>query len=147
MSSLLVRPVEHADVATCAALRTATLGSLVIGRLPPYPGFVEEQIASIRRNLDDRPFVHHLKVIDPANNDEILAYAKWEIYQDGRSDQDALKQPMKEASKSADQHGRLREAARDYFCTNNWRLATRPHLREFMYLSRHDCKTPGPLRL
>ena len=132
MASLLVRPLQHADIATCAALRTATLGSLVIGRPPPFPGYKEDQMASIKNDLDNRPHVHHLKVVDTESDDEIIAYAKWEIYPHGRPDLEGLKQPMDEESKKVDQYGRLREAAHEYFCTRNGEMGKHPHIRELV---------------
>ena len=131
MSSLLVRPVQHSDIATCAALRTATLGSLVIGRPPPFSGYKEDQMASIKNGLDNKPHVHHFKVIDMESDDEIIAYATREIYPHGRPDLEALKQPMDEESKKVDQYGRLREAAYEYFCTRNGEMGKHPHIREF----------------
>ncbi|KAI1515608.1 Acetyltransferase domain containing protein [Pyrenophora tritici-repentis] len=128
MTSLLVRPVQHADVATCTALRTVTLGSLVIGRPPPFPDYKEDQMVSIKNDLDNKPHVHHLKVVDTESDDEIIAYAKWEIYPQGRPDLEGLKQPMDDESKKVDQYGRLREAAHEYFCTRNGEMGKHPHV-------------------
>ncbi|KAH8903016.1 hypothetical protein BR93DRAFT_940938 [Coniochaeta sp. PMI_546] len=125
---LVVRPVEHADVAQCVALRVASLGSLVIGRPPPYPGYVQESEASVRNDLDNRPFVHHLKVVDPENETEVMAYGKWEVYPDGRPDLEKLRKPMDQADKEVDHYGLLREAAHDYFCTRNGEMGKRPHI-------------------
>ena len=127
---LVVRPVGHADVPQCIALRIASLGSLVIGRPPPYPGYVQEAEASVRNDLDNRPFAHHLKVVDPENEEEVIAYGKWEIYPDGRPDLEKLRQPMDQADKEVDQYGLLREAAHDYFCTRNGEMGKRPHIRK-----------------
>ena len=129
---LVVKPVEHADVAQCIAMRVAALGSLVIGRPPPYPGYVEEAEAAVRANLDDPgSFVRHLKVVDTADEDEVMAYAKWELYPDGRSKEslEMLKEPMSEEDKGVDQYGALREAAHEYFCTRNGDMGRYPHLR------------------
>jgi hypothetical protein len=128
---LVVRPVEHADVAQCIALRVASLGSLVIGRPPPYPGYIEESEASVRNDLNNRPFVHHLKVVNPENESQVMAYGKWEVYPDGRPDLGKLHQPMDQAGKEVDQYGLLREAAHDYFCTRNGEMGKQPHIREF----------------
>lgn len=136
MSSLLVRPIEPINVGKCAALRTAALGSLVIGRPPPYPGYVDDQMASIRNDLDNKPHVHHLKVVDTDNDDEILAYAKWEIYEHGRPDLDGLRQPMDEESKKVDQYGSLREAAHEYFCKRNGEMGKHPHIRESIFTAQ-----------
>jgi len=126
--NLEVRPVEHADVPQCVALRVASLGSLVIGRPPPYPGYVQDQEASVHRDIDEKPHVHHLKVVDPDHDEEVMAYAKWEVYPDGRPDLEQLRQPMKQSDKEIDQFGRLREAAHEYFCRRNGEMGKHPHL-------------------
>ncbi|KAK4116117.1 hypothetical protein N656DRAFT_794456 [Canariomyces notabilis] len=128
---LVVKPVEHADVPQCIAIRVAGLGSLVIGRPPPYPGYIEEAEAAVRANLDDPDsFVRHLKVVDPDNEDEVMAYAKWELYPNGRSKEslEKLKERMSDKDKGVDQYGALREAAHEYFCTRNGRMGKNPHL-------------------
>jgi hypothetical protein len=129
---LVVKPVDHADVPQCMAIRVAALGSLVIGRPPPYPGYVEEAEAAIHANLDDPDtFVRHLKVVDPADEAQVMAYAKWELYPDGRSKEslEKLMEPISDADKSVDQYGHLREAAHEYFCTRNREMGKHPHLR------------------
>lgn len=129
---LVVRAVEHADVPQCIAIRVAALGSLVIGRPPPYPGYVEEAEAAVHANLDDlSSFVRHLKVIDPAEEGRVMAYAKWELYPNGRSKESLgkLKEPMSDEDKTVDQYGSLREAAHEYFCTRNGEMGKHPHLR------------------
>ncbi|KAJ9604420.1 hypothetical protein H2200_011256 [Cladophialophora chaetospira] len=125
---LVVRPVEHADVAQCVALRVASLGSLVIGRPPPYPGFTPGQEASVHNDLDNSANVHHLKVVDPANEEEIIAYAKWEVYNSGRPDLEKLRLPMQKSDMEVDQFGRLRAAAHEYFCRRNGDMGKRPHI-------------------
>lgn len=126
---LVVRPVEHADVTQCIKIRIDCLGSLVIGRLPPYPGFSNDQEAIIHKEIDGSPHVHHLKVVNPEDEHEIIAYAKWEFYKNGRMDLEELSQPIKESAKTVDQYGRLREAAHEYFCTRNGEKGKHPHLR------------------
>jgi len=37
----------------------------------------------IHDHLNSKPHVHHLKVIDPAQPEEVVAYAKWEVYPQG----------------------------------------------------------------
>lgn len=130
---LVVRPIEHVDVAQCIALRAASVGSLVIGRPPPYPGYVQAAEASVRNDLDNRPFVHHLKVVDPENERGVMAYGKWEVYPDGRPDLEKLRQPMDQADKEVDQYGLLREAAHEYFCTRNGEKGKRPHFRKLAH--------------
>ncbi len=143
---LVVRPVEHADVAQCVAIRVAALGSLVIGRPPPYPGYVDEAEAAIHANLDDPDsFVRHLKVVDPFDEAEVMAYAKWELYPDGRSKEslEKLKEPMSHEDKAVDQYGALREAAHEYFCTRNGEMGKHPHLRTSREISIPRPCTPN----
>lgn len=135
---LVVQPVEHADVAQCVKIRIDSLGSLVIGRPPPYPGFTDDQEATIHKEIDSSTRVHHIKVIDPEYEHEIMAYAKWEVYENGRPDLEELSQPMEEPAKAVDQFGRLREVAHDYFCTRNGEKGKQPHLRESMYTLTRD---------
>ena len=130
----LSAPVEHEDVSQCIGIRVATLGSLVIGRPPVYPGYVAEAEDSVHRDLDTKPHVHHLKVVDPSNETEVIAYAKWEVYPNGRPDLAKLRQPMDPADKEVDQFGDLREAAHDYFCKRNGEMGKRPHIRKFNFL-------------
>lgn len=126
---LVVRPVEHADVAQCIEIRVASLGSLVIGRPPPYPGYVQEAETSAHRDLDKKsPHVRHLKVVDAENEAEVIAYGKWEVYPRGRPDLDKLGQPMDDADKQVDRYGMLREAAHEYFCSRNGVMGKHPHL-------------------
>jgi hypothetical protein len=128
---LIVRPVEHADVSSCVNLRVTSLGSLVIGRPPPYPGYISASEESIHNDIDNNPHVHHLKVIDPDNESEVMAYAKWEVYEHGRPDLENLRQPMKQSDKEVDSYGKLREAAHEYFCRRNGDMGPHPHLRKF----------------
>lgn len=130
--ALEVRPAQHADVAQCMRIRVATLGSLVIGRPPPYPGYVEESESSMHQDLGKKPSIYHLKVIDAEDETEVLAYAKWELYEQGRPDleqlQKALTEPDEEPAK--DDFGALRRAATQYFCSRNGEMGKSPHLRE-----------------
>ncbi|KAK7744807.1 hypothetical protein SLS62_010040 [Diatrype stigma] len=107
---LVVRPVEHADVAQCINIRIASLGSLVIGRPPPYPGYLQQQEPALHEDLDDNRrhrYTHHLKVLDIptglAHEHEheqgvIIAYAKWETYEHRRPDLDTLRQQKQKRS-------------------------------------------------
>lgn len=134
MSQLLVTPVIHEEAPKCTQLRTATLGSLVIGRPPPYPGFLEDQVATIQDDLKNKRHVHHLKVTEA---DDIIAYAKREIYPTGRPDLGRLKKPIDEESKSVDQYGRLREVAHEYFCRlNGGPIGASPHICRPAWISR-----------
>lgn len=92
----------YADVHQCVSLRVASLGSLVIGCPPPYPGYIEESEASVHNDLENKPHVRHLKVVEPEDEGNIMAYAKWEIYKNGRPDLEQLRQPMKQSGKEVD---------------------------------------------
>lgn len=120
--------MEHADIAQCVRIRVDTLGSLVIGRPPSYPGFLEDKEATVHRDIDTSPHVHHLKVVDPDDEYEVMAYAKWEVYEKGRPDLEDLRKQMEESAKAVDQFGRLREVAHDYFCTRNGDKGKYSHL-------------------
>ncbi|EXJ53646.1 uncharacterized protein A1O5_13097 [Cladophialophora psammophila CBS 110553] len=126
---LAVLPVKHEDATQCVALRLASLGSLVIGRLPAYPGYIQDQEASLHKDLDSSLHVHHLKVVDAqSQGGEIVAYAKWEVYADGRPDLAQLRQPMKQSEMEVDRFGRLRRAAYWYFSRCNGETGKRPHI-------------------
>jgi hypothetical protein len=132
--TLTVLPVTHADVPKCIALRVASLGSLAIGRLPPYPGYVRAREASLREDLYHRPHVNPLKVVDE-DTGEIVAYAKYEIYPQGRQDLEELKKPMDEAMKDVDEYGALREVAHRYFCDRDGgQIGQGPHIRTLAFL-------------
>lgn len=136
--SLVVRPISHKDIPQCIALRTATLGSLAIGHLPPHPTYISSSEASVHHDLAHNPHVHHLKVVDMTDEAQaqILAYAKWEVYPRGRSDLDKLRRPM-EADKCVDEYGRLREAAHEYFCRCNGEMGKRGHICEDCVFELH----------
>lgn len=132
MGGLVVRPVQHTDVSQCVGIRVATLGSLVIGRPPPYPGYVEEAEAAIHDDLDSEPpHVRHLKVVDPDDADQVKAYAKWEIYKEGRPDLENLRKLQNASEPTEDEFGKLRKAAHEYFSTRNGKMGEHPHLCEF----------------
>jgi hypothetical protein len=144
--NLVVQEVTHADAAQCIDLRVRALGSLVIGRPPPYAGYMEKAQASIHSDLDGAPHVHHLKVVDSDNESEVIAYGKWEVYLNGRPDLDNLRKPMTREDKEVDQFGVLREAAHAYFCERNGEMGKQPHIREFSVSRRTWTLTPcrGP---
>ncbi|KAI3317617.1 hypothetical protein HD806DRAFT_514597 [Xylariaceae sp. AK1471] len=126
---LAVRPVEVTDVAECARMRVAALGSLVIGRPPPYSGYVEEQAASFKSAIESQPHVRLMKVVDPENEDKVLSFAKWEVYEHGRPDLDNLRQPMNAHHREVDEFGELRKAADEYFTSRNGgEMGETPHL-------------------
>ncbi|KAI0010760.1 acyl-CoA N-acyltransferase [Xylariaceae sp. FL0662B] len=132
----VARPVKHADVAQCVSIRIASLGSLVIGRPPPYPGYVQESEDSLHFDLDNSPHVHHLKVIDTENEEEVIAYAKWEVYERGRPDLEKLRQ-LDATVKEVDQYGRLREVAHEHFSRRNGEMGKHPHLLLALVTASH----------
>ena len=85
---------------------------------------------SVHRDLETKPYVHHLKVVDPNNNMEIVAYAKWEIYPNGRPDLAKSQQPMDPSDRQVDQYGDLREVTHDYFCQQNEAMGKKPRMRK-----------------
>ncbi|OIW25350.1 hypothetical protein CONLIGDRAFT_685200 [Coniochaeta ligniaria NRRL 30616] len=104
------------------------LGSLAIERPPAYPGYVEESEASVHNDLDNRPFVHHLKVVDSENEGEAMAHGKWEGYPGGCPDLEKPRESKFHADKEVDQYGRLREVAHEYFCSRNGEMGKQPPL-------------------
>lgn len=56
----------------------------------------------MHNNLDSSPYVRHSKVVDPEDEGEVMAYAKWEVYPEGRPDLEKLRQPMKRSDKEVD---------------------------------------------
>lgn len=84
----------------------------------------------MHNDLDSKPHVHHLKVVDTENDEEVMAYAKWEIYPHGCPDLDALSKPIDPADKAVDSFGPLREAAHECFCRCNGEMGKHPHIRE-----------------
>jgi len=93
-----------------------------------------------------RPHVHHLKVVDADKENEVLIYAKWEVYPQGRPDLHKLLQPMKKADKELDDYGLLREAAHKYFCRCIGEMGKRPHIRKFINLRDSRMKPLGAWR-
>ena len=127
---LVVRRVEHADVVQCVRIRVASLGSLVIGRPPPYPGYVEEQETLLHRNLDSKSYVYHLKVVDTEDEEDVVAYTKWEVYRYGLPTLEKLRETFDKSDGEVDQFGALRLAAHDYFCRRLENMGKHPHLCE-----------------
>ncbi|KAK3634609.1 hypothetical protein LTR56_015189 [Elasticomyces elasticus] len=145
--SLVALPIEHGDVSQCIDIRVAALGSLVIGQPPSYPGYVEGSIATVHNDLDDKPWVHHLKVVDRSAPHEVMAYAKWEIYSKGRPDLDMLREPMDPNDALVDDFGLLRKAAHEYFSHCNGEMGKRPHILLALLVtsSQHRRKGAGSL--
>ncbi|KAK5685362.1 hypothetical protein LTS10_003440 [Elasticomyces elasticus] len=129
--SLVALPIEHRDVPQCIKTRVAMLGSLVIGQPPPYPGYIEESIATVYNDLDNKPWMHHLEVVDRSAPHEVMAYAKWEIYPKRRLDLDKLHEPMDPDEALVDDFGLLRQAAHEYFSHRNGEMGKCPHICEY----------------
>jgi hypothetical protein len=128
--TLTILPVTLTDVAKCVSIRIASLGSLAIGRLPSYPGYIEARESSLRHDIHYNNHVHPLKVVDE-EADEIIAYAKYEIYPEGRPDLEELRKPTEKAKRDMDKYGALREIAHRYFCDRDGgEIGQGPHIRE-----------------
>ena len=99
---LRVLPITHSDVAKCIHFRITCLGSLVVGCLPPYPSYRRDQEAVVNHELNNSSnHIHHLKVIGTDSEDDIVAYAKWEIYKLGRPEiVEGIDSDRKESNKS-----------------------------------------------
>ena len=126
---LTAQPVEHEDVARCIDIRIECLGSLVVGKLPPFLGYREQQEASIHNDIDHNPHVQNWKVLD-VKSGEIIAYAKWVMHEPGRPDTKKAQKPKGTVLKKEDEHWRLRQAAYDYFQSRYRQLADVPHIRK-----------------
>ena len=125
-----VRPVEHVDVARCVDIHIKCLGSLIAGKLQSFPGYREVQEASIHNDIDHNPHIHNWKVVDAESRD-IIAYAKWEVYEHDRLDMKDAQESKDTTLKKVDEHWRLRQAAYDY-CMGRYRQLTDvPHTRKY----------------
>lgn len=125
---LVIRDVEHADITECIGLRVAALGSLVIGRLPPYLGYVDEAEARVRRELDGSPHVHHLKVVDTEKGEEIVAYGKWEVYERGRGEDVGS---ASVGGGEGEGFRELRRLVRGWFHKRKKEMGKKPHICEW----------------
>ena len=140
---LIVEPIRQEDIPQCVEIRTSSLGLLVIGRPPPYPSFKTEQISSIENNLLNSKHVHFMKVVDTEQENEILAFAKYEVYEHGRPDLERLAQPASRSDFEIDEFGALREAAHDYFCKRNGEMGKHPHICRFLRDDRDQMNVDG----
>ncbi|KAL1625514.1 hypothetical protein SLS56_007336 [Neofusicoccum ribis] len=118
---LEIRPLEEPDVPTFVSITTAALGSSGIGRIlhddPPHPAYLERRKERVRKTLD-KPHIHNLKVVDTDNNDEMIACASWEIFENGRSDDELneLEQPFEPIEEERERFGQVQ---RDFFAYLN----------------------------
>jgi GNAT superfamily N-acetyltransferase len=89
--------------------------------------------------------VRQLKVVDPNKEEVVTAYAKWEIYPNGRLGLEKLHQPLDQADGKIDQDGDLRE---EYFSAKP-RLTTTITIDEVLALlatnSRYRRRGAGSL--
>lgn len=59
----VARTIQHAEASQCIKVRVNTLGSVVTGRAPPYPGVVEEEDSELHEDLSRKLWVHHLEIV------------------------------------------------------------------------------------
>ncbi|KAJ8128996.1 hypothetical protein O1611_g4637 [Lasiodiplodia mahajangana] len=70
-----------------------------------------------------------MKVVEPENEDKILSFAEWEVYEHGRLDLDKLRRLTSPHDREVDEFGDLREAAHEYFTSRNGgKMGETPHL-------------------
>lgn len=100
----------------------------MIGRPPPYPGYISDSEVKVHKDLDSGSHVYHLKVLNSEDEDKVIAYAKHEICPSGRADLEELSKPVDAADKTVDAYGLLREAAHEYFCRCNREMGKYPHI-------------------
>jgi hypothetical protein len=112
--TILVLPVEHADVRSCIKVHVAGMGSSAVGNLKTYYGYEEEQKARTHSDINRRPDVHHLKLVDTEEGNEIIAYAKWEVYEHGRPSPADVPIPSHKVVDKHDEHWRLRQDVQEY---------------------------------
>jgi hypothetical protein len=138
--TLEVHPIESTDAGACVDIRIERLGSLVIGRPIPDPksGYRDGRIASIERDLNDRPHVHNLKIIDTEMKNRIIAYARWEIHEFGRPSSNVSATPKDNAAKGIDEVQELLELRHDmnvYFRARDKEIGNKPHIRKLTHQS------------
>lgn len=130
---LEVLPVEHSDVTRCVALRVARLRSLLIDFRLLVQVVVHGIFRVLRVSRVGRRSFYHLKVVDPERDMEVLAYAKWELYKQCRTDLEQLHQALTEPDSeepAEDGFEKLRRAATQYFCSRNDEMGKSPHSRK-----------------
>ncbi|EKG18678.1 hypothetical protein MPH_04024 [Macrophomina phaseolina MS6] len=115
---------------------------------PPHPRYVEQRLDKVRQTLS-KPTAHLLKVVDTDNNDEIVACAHWEIYANGRSDEQLkeLEQPFEPLEEERERFGQVQ---RDFFGSYLTRvrreLGKTPHYCELLPTLWHAGLAKDPSR-
>ncbi|KAL1637686.1 hypothetical protein SLS58_009217 [Diplodia intermedia] len=129
---LEIRRLEDADVPQFVTITTAALGTSGIGRAmhddPPHPAYVERRKEKVRKSLG-KPNFHHLKVVDTDNNDEIIACAVWEVFPNGRSDEDLreLEQPFQPIVEEGERFCRFQKHFFGYLGRVRLQMGKAPH--------------------
>ena len=134
---LELEPLEYDDVETCVRIRIEGLGSLVVGHLPVYEGYEQDSINRKREEIahpEKHPHVHHMKVVDMENPNQIIAYAKWEVYKNGRPDLEDLQKAERVPENPNDEYLKLRQEAYKYFCLKNAEIGKEAHIRKYSML-------------
>ncbi|KKY13158.1 hypothetical protein UCDDS831_g09278 [Diplodia seriata] len=129
---LEIRRLEDADVPHFVTITTAALGTSGFGRAmhddPPHPAYVERRKEKVRKSLG-KPNLHHLKVVDTDNNDEIIACAVWEFFPNGRSDEDLreLEQPFQPVVEEGERFCRFQQHFFSYLGRVRLQMGKAPH--------------------
>lgn len=117
---LEIRVLEETDVPTFVSIMAAAMQPSPVGRAmhesTPYPTYLRFQKEKLFRTLHT-PHIHHLKVVDTDNN-AVLAYATWEFYENGRSDEQLkeLEEPFEPGKEKDSLSGKVQ---RDWFAYLN----------------------------
>ncbi|KAF2137922.1 uncharacterized protein K452DRAFT_257132, partial [Aplosporella prunicola CBS 121167] len=119
---LEVQPLTDADASRFVAIADAALGSTGVGLcLGPHPQ------PEIEKTLASKPYVHYLKVVDSDTGD-VLACAKWEIHDQGRSDEQLaeLDEPIQVAEEQR-QYEKAHQEFFGYLNAGRKALGKKPH--------------------
>ncbi|OJD35306.1 gnat family acetyltransferase [Diplodia corticola] len=115
---LEIRPVSPADADAMVSITNAALGSSGLIRLkhasPPHPAYRRHHKAGVLKALA-KPTARVLKVVDTdTDDDEIIAIGHWEIYDNGRPDEEIaeLEKPFEPLEEERERFGVVQ---RDFF--------------------------------
>ncbi|OJD29014.1 gnat family acetyltransferase [Diplodia corticola] len=129
---LEIRRVEEADIprfvtVTNAALDASGIGCAMHGDTP-HPAYLAHRQEKLLKSLS-KPNIHHLKVVDTDNNDELIAGAVWAVFDHGRSDDEIreLEQPFEPIEEERERFGRIQTAFFSYLNRVRLQMGKTPH--------------------